>query len=60
MTPLKLIILVAFGIVVFKFTASAFGKDNFSFLTPIVTVILSIFVAYELVILSRVLVEKFI
>lgn len=59
MTPLKLIVLIAFGIVVFKFVASAFGR-SIPLLNPLVTAILSVFVAYELIILGRVLVEKFV
>lgn len=59
MSPLQLIVLLAFIIVVFYFTASLFGRGDIPVLRRLVTVILSIFVAYELLTLTKVLWEKF-
>lgn len=60
MNPLKIAILAAFSIVIFKFVASLFGRGNIPILNRLVTVILSVFVAYELLILSKILWEKLI
>jgi hypothetical protein len=49
MTPLKIAVLIGLLIVVLKFIASLFGYGNIPFLNNLVTVILAIFVAFELV-----------
>ena len=48
MNPLKFVIIIAIGIVLFKFVASIFGRGDIPILNTMVTVILSIFVAVEL------------
>lgn len=60
MPLLKIVVLIAFGIVVVKFVASLFGRGNNPFLNRLVTVILSLFVAWELFTLGRILVDKFV
>jgi hypothetical protein len=49
MTPLKIAVLIGLLIVALKFIASLFGYGNIPFLNNLVTVILAIFVAFELV-----------
>ncbi|NJL83230.1 MAG: hypothetical protein HC890_10245 [Chloroflexaceae bacterium] len=58
MTVLKLLVLLGFGVVVFNFVASSLGW-RFPLLSRLVTVILGLFVAYELFVLGRVLLERF-
>jgi hypothetical protein len=45
-------------LVVVKFVASALGKDNIPLLNQAVTVILSIFIAFELIQLGQAVIEK--
>ncbi|MGF1481711.1 MAG: hypothetical protein ACFB4I_19885 [Cyanophyceae cyanobacterium] len=59
MSPLQLTVLLAFTVVVVYFIASLFGHGDIPVLRQVVTVILSVFVAYELLTLTRVLWEKF-
>ncbi len=49
MTPLKIAVLIGLLIVALKFIASLFGYGNIPVLNNLVTVILAIFVAFELV-----------
>lgn len=58
MTLIKIITLVAIGIVVVKFVASLFGRGNIPVLNGLVTVILGIFVAFELFKLGEIIVGK--
>lgn len=58
MTALKLFILIALGIVILKFVASMFGKGDIPILNKLVTVILSIFIAFEFFKLGQILLEK--
>jgi uncharacterized membrane protein required for colicin V production len=58
MTILKIIILIALGLVIVKFVALLFGRGNIPILNKLVTVILSIFVAFEFFKLGQILLEK--
>jgi hypothetical protein len=49
MTPLQIAVLIGLFIVVFKFAASLLGYSNIPFLNNLVTVILSIFVTFEII-----------
>ncbi|HEY9611798.1 hypothetical protein [Allocoleopsis sp.] len=49
MTPLQIAVLIGLFIVVLKFVASLFGYGNTRLLNNLVTVILSIFVTFEIV-----------
>lgn len=49
MTPLQIAVLIGLLIVVFKFAASFLGYSNIPFLNNLVTVILSIFVTFEII-----------
>lgn len=49
MTLLQIAVLIGLSIVLLKFTASLFGYGNIPMLNNLVTVILSIFVTFELV-----------
>lgn len=49
MTSLQLAVIICLTFVVIKFTASVFGYGNNRFLNSLVTVILAIFVTFELV-----------
>jgi uncharacterized protein YacL len=49
MTPLQIAVLIGLVIVVLKFAASMFGYGNIPILNNVVTVILSIFVTFEIV-----------
>ncbi len=55
MTPSKILIFLALGIVLFKFIASLLGKGNIPFLNRIVTIILGFFITFELLQLGRAL-----
>ncbi|PSO54368.1 MAG: hypothetical protein BRC40_05505 [Cyanobacteria bacterium QH_8_48_120] len=55
MSPQKIIVLIAFSILIFKFIASLFGRGNIPILNNLVTVILSVFVAFELFLLGQIL-----
>lgn len=59
MIVLKLLILVAAILVVTKFVAAIFGKGNIPILNQLVTVILSLFIAFELFKLGQAVIEKF-
>jgi hypothetical protein len=49
MTPLQIAVIIGLVIVVLKFAASMFGYGNIPILNNLVTVILSIFVTFEIV-----------
>lgn len=49
MTPLQIAVLVGLSIVLVKFAASLFGYGNIPILNKLVTVILSIFVTFEII-----------
>lgn len=49
MTPLQIAVIFGLSIVVFKYAASLFGYGNIPILNQLVTVILSIFVTFEIV-----------
>ncbi|HEY9631956.1 MAG TPA: hypothetical protein V6D14_01030 [Coleofasciculaceae cyanobacterium] len=49
MTPLQIVVIIGLAIVLFKFAASLFGYSNIPILNNVVTVILSIFVTFEII-----------
>ena len=49
MTPLQIAVLIGLSIVVLKFVASVFGYGNIPILNNLVTVLLALFVMFELV-----------
>lgn len=49
MTPLQIFVIIGLAIVLLKFAASFFGYGNSPILNSLVTVILGIFVTFELV-----------
>ena len=49
MTPLQIAVIIGLSFVVLKFAASVFGYGNIPILNNMVTVILSIFVTFEIV-----------
>ena len=49
MTPLQIAVLIGLSIVVLKFVASVFGYGNIPILNNLVTLLLAIFVTFELV-----------
>ncbi len=49
MTPLQIAVIIGLSIVLLKFVASAFGYGNIPILNNLVTVILSIFVTFEII-----------
>jgi uncharacterized protein YacL len=49
MTPLQIAVIIGLLIVLFKFAASLFGYGNVPLLNNLVTVILSIFVTFEII-----------
>lgn len=49
MSPLQIAVLVGLVIVLLKFAASLFGYGNIPILNKLVTVILSIFVTFEII-----------
>ncbi|MCA1993982.1 MAG: hypothetical protein LDL41_18335 [Coleofasciculus sp. S288] len=59
MTPLQIAFIIGFSIVLLKFVASLFGYGNNPILNSLVTVILSIFVAFEIVKLVQAIMLKF-
>lgn len=59
MTPLQIAVLIGLSIVILKLVASLFGYGNIPLLNNLVTVILSIFVAFEMVQLVQVLIIRF-
>lgn len=59
MIAIKIGVLIALGIVLVKFVASLLGKGDITWLNRLVTIILSLFVAFELFKLAQVLLERF-
>ncbi|GFE68536.1 hypothetical protein [Chroococcus sp. FPU101] len=59
MIVLKFLVIAAALLVVVKFIASIFGKGNIPILNQLVTVILSLFIAFELFKLGQAVIEKF-
>ncbi len=59
MTPLQIAVIIGLSIVLLKFVASLFGYGNIPILNNLVTVILSLFVTFELVKLVQVIILKF-
>ena len=49
MTPLQIAVIIGLSIVLLKFVASLFGYGNIPILNKLVTVILSIFVTFEII-----------
>jgi uncharacterized membrane protein (DUF373 family) len=60
MTLVKILTLFGLGIVAIKFIASLFGQGNLPIFNRLVTLILGIFVAFELFKLGQIVLEKFI
>lgn len=58
MTLVKLLIFIALGIVVFKFVVSLLGKGDIPWLNKIVTVILSLFISFEVFQVSKLLLRR--
>lgn len=58
MTLIKILIWAALIFMAVKFVASLFGKGNIPILNNLVTVILSLFVAFEFIKLGQILWEK--
>jgi hypothetical protein len=59
MTPLQIAVLLGLSIVLLKFIASLFGYGNTPLWNNLVTVILSIFVTFELVKLVQAIALRF-
>ena len=59
MIVLKILVIAAALLVIVKFIASIFGKGNIPILNQIVTVILSLFIAFELFKLGQAMIERF-
>ncbi len=59
MTPLQIAVIVGLSIIVLKFAASLFGYGNIPILNNLVTVILSIFVTFEIIKLVQVIMFTF-
>lgn len=55
----KIAVFIALGIIILKIVASLFGKGDIPVLNRLVTVILSLFVAFELFKLAQALIERF-
>jgi hypothetical protein len=58
MVAVKIAVVSALVLVVVKFVASALGKGNIPLLNQAVTVILSLFIAFELIQLGQAVIEK--
>ena len=58
MIAVKIAVVSALVLVVVKFVASVLGKGNIPLLNQAVTVILSLFIAFELIQLGQALIEK--
>lgn len=58
MIAVKIAIICALVLVVVKFVASAFGKGDIPLLNQAVTVILGLFIAFEVLQLGRTMIEK--
>lgn len=54
----KILIFVALGIIVAKFVASLLGKGNLPWLNRLVTLILCLFISFELYQIGKVLLAK--
>jgi hypothetical protein len=59
MIAIKIGVLIALGIVLVKFGASLLGKGDIPWLNRLVTIILSLFVAFELFKLGQAFLERF-
>ncbi|PSF32472.1 hypothetical protein C7H19_21485 [Aphanothece hegewaldii CCALA 016] len=59
MIVLKILVIAAALLVIIKFAAALLGKDNIPILNQLVTVILSLFITFELFKLGQVVLEKF-
>jgi hypothetical protein len=59
MTLAQILVLAAIAIVVLKFIVSLFGKEENFILNGLVTVILALFVAFEVINLGQILWQKF-
>jgi hypothetical protein len=59
MTPLQIAVIIGLSIVLLKFVASLFGYGNIPLLDKVVTVILSIFVTFEIIQLVQVIAIRF-
>lgn len=59
MTLLQIAVLIGLAIVLLKFVASLFGYGNIPLLNNLVTVILSIFVTFEIIKLVQAIIIKF-
>ncbi|MBD0345317.1 MAG: hypothetical protein ICV63_10965 [Coleofasciculus sp. Co-bin14] len=59
MTPLQIAVIIGLSIVLLKFAASLFGYGNIPLLDKVVTVILSIFVTFEIIQLVQVIAIRF-
>lgn len=59
MIVLKFLVIAAALLVVVKFIASIFGKGDIPILNQVVTIILSVFIAFELFKLGQAVIEKF-
>ena len=59
MTPLQIAVIIGLSIVLLKFIASLFGYGNIPILNNLVTVILSIFVTFEIIKLVQALAIAF-
>lgn len=59
MTPLQIAVLIGLSIVVIKLVASLFGYGNIPILNRLVTLILAIFVTFELVKLVQAIALRF-
>ncbi|MBE9126217.1 MULTISPECIES: hypothetical protein [unclassified Coleofasciculus] len=59
MTPLQIFVIICLSAVLLKFAASFFGYGNNSILNSLVTAILGIFVAFEIVKLVQAVIIKF-
>jgi hypothetical protein len=59
MTPLQIAVLIGLLLVVLKFAASVFGYGNTRLLNNMVTVVLSIFVTFEIVKLVQAIALRF-
>ncbi|MGK7957819.1 MAG: hypothetical protein AB4063_21590 [Crocosphaera sp.] len=54
----KILVFLAMGIVIAKFVASFFGKGNIPWLNKLVTVILCLFIGFEVYQIGQLLMNK--
>ncbi|EAZ88128.1 hypothetical protein [Crocosphaera chwakensis] len=54
----KILVFMAMGIVIAKFVASFFGKGNIPWLNKLVTIILCLFIGFEVYQIGQILVNK--